>query len=221
MLEHAGIGIPREYYYPYALPERSKKRGIPAQTEDEYFEGVLRRQEYRNVGLKLNLHSYEMVLKEQTILNDPNHLHVYMYRHDKLRQAISWMRAVQTDEWILSPWHPRRSDYKSGAKLDLDLLREHLDLIMQWESEWERILRPKNRVFRIPYETVSVLSVQKIAQELGILRPISTFTSCEIQRDDLTEQWIDELGNEHRSLVERWSQDLNVDLFHPLSLKML
>jgi len=59
---------------------------------------------------------------------------VHLVRNDRLRQAISWLRAVQDGVWLVSEHEPARP--LAEPCFDYDVLAGMMDLIEEGEQGW-------------------------------------------------------------------------------------
>jgi trehalose 2-sulfotransferase len=105
-------------------------------------------------GLKLHLHHYRQWFTDRgwklTELVMPQRW-IYVTRRDRLAQAVSWERALQTGQWAA---HQRAL---RAPRFDLGRLRARVDDIGRMEAEWE-VLFDHLRVepHRVAYEDLAV-----------------------------------------------------------------
>ena len=125
----------------------------------------------------------------------PNLHYIWITRRDKLRQAISYVRALQTGEWMRRTSEPPPSikepvfDLESIDTLLQEILKEELSI--QQYFDLHGILP-----FTVVYEEL-VSAYEETAQQilayLGILVPKGlVFRKRELQRqaDTVTEEWV-------------------------------
>jgi len=118
---------------------------------------------------------------------------VWLRRRDKLRQAISRYRAMQTDEWQRSSGTPPN---RTPVPFDAAAIWDGYDKIVHWEQCWEGEFRGLGaRPLEVCYEQIVAnpqAVVDKICRLMGVAtRPIDV-GQCPIavQRDELTELWV-------------------------------
>jgi len=122
-------------------------------------------------------------------LADPKY--VYLTRQDRLRQAISLVRAVQTSQW-------RSMDAASCApQYDAHAIAREVQSLAQDEDRWEEFF-DRNRVtpYRLTYEEFTGLPPRTVAALLSYLghdEPLEialSQTQHRRQADDVTEEWL-------------------------------
>jgi len=119
---------------------------------------------------------------------------VRLSRNDRLRQAVSFVRAGLTSEWAR-----RKTDRDCPADwpaYDADLIRSMMELIDRHEHSWDAMLQTfDGPVFRITYEALErdyrgtvkdVLTFLGLKATRAIPDPVLTR-----QADDTTEDWVD------------------------------
>jgi len=122
-------------------------------------------------------------------LADPKY--VYLTRQDRLRQAISLVRAVQTSQW-------RSMDATACvARYDAHAIAREVQVLEQDEATWEEFF-DRNGVtpYRLTYEAFTGRPQGAIAALLSYLghdKPVEialTHTQHRRQADDVTEEWL-------------------------------
>lgn len=114
---------------------------------------------------------------------------IYLTRRDHVRQAISYYRALRTDQW--SCFDPD----KPNPPFDLKNILEKVSWVLQYEREWNAWLKDRPHL-HLYYEDLGAESVEQIAAYLGrkvLVPPTSYFT---IQRDEWTERCYQKLFEE-------------------------
>jgi LPS sulfotransferase NodH len=113
---------------------------------------------------------------------------IFMTRVDQVRQAISWARAAQTDQWS-SEMAPRQE-----PRYNRRLIFECIEKILQIEALWRQYFAVKKIVpLELTYET--------LAQDFdGTFRRVTDFLGVEIDRvpeppterlyDEVSEEWL-------------------------------
>lgn len=111
---------------------------------------------------------------------------VYLRRKDKLRQAISWFRAKQTNQW--STWD-NPPDFE--PQFNYEDIKTLMDWIKVHERKWDQHLENK-KVLRLVYENITDSVVHEIANFIGAeVNPNNLVTGLQVQRDELTEEWVE------------------------------
>jgi LPS sulfotransferase NodH len=117
---------------------------------------------------------------------------VWLERGDRVAQAVSWARAIQTNQW-------RSSDPADGeASFDADQIRGLVDLIGSETAAWASWFEEEEILpYRVTYEELLVNprgTVEAIADFAGIRLPIGadirTYPDFERQADELNTAWI-------------------------------
>ena len=213
LLHGAGLGFPGEYYYPESLSERIRLWTMPDGTRlpesssaQHYFEDVMRSQG-EIAGVKLNWQSLLIFIRDMGLRPDELGFRlIYLTRRDKLRQAISWYRAVATNQWTSLGEKPAEAPPFDWAKINGWLQAITLD-----EARWEHYFQKADApVMRLIYEDMHDRTVPEIAGFLGCDLPhadhshdagkwahgdfamSSGLQKMSVQRDELTDQWVDQ-----------------------------
>jgi LPS sulfotransferase NodH len=119
----------------------------------------------------------------------PNLHFVYLTRDDLLGQAISWARALQTEQYRST------QPAKRPAVYDADLIRSQLAAIVRECAQWEVFFaRTGIEPLRIVYERFledRSGHVDRVANLVGIKNPSVDRRKVDlvIQRDAVTEEW--------------------------------
>ncbi len=137
----------------------------------------------------------------------PNLHFVYLSRDDLLGQAISWARALQTEQYRST------QPAKRPAVYDADLIRSQLMAIVRERAQWEAFFaRTGIEPLRIVYERFledRSSYVDRVANLVGIENPVVDQRRVDlvIQRDAVTEEW------EQRFREENGDPNVLDDLF--------
>jgi LPS sulfotransferase NodH len=119
----------------------------------------------------------------------PNLHFVYLTRDDLLGQAISWARALQTEQYRST------QPAKRPAVYDADLIRSQLTAIVRERAQRETFFAQTGiEPLRIVYERFledRSSYVDRVANLMSIENPVVDQRKVElvIQRDAVTEQW--------------------------------
>lgn len=191
MLRAGGFGSPLEYYFPYDFEKRKQvwheqthslrigKDENP--TPKHWFQTVLRRG-----AVKCTWDSHELLLKEAG--EDMDHVdryYVYLRRRNRLQQAVSWYRALQTRQWTSHDNCEKQPEYSREG------ISECLRWIAQHEERWEHWLSDTEHL-RLFYEQITPATLDVIAAFAGMTRQRTRLvpTDYQILRDELTEEWM-------------------------------
>ena len=186
-------GAPTEFFEPNQWPEFARRWG--ADTLDAYMREMLARKTTPNgvFGLKI-LYPQLVDALGDTSPGEvfPNLRYVYVTRHDHLRQAVSFARAIQTDRWASDNPPPDVEPVYDAAQIE-----ELLAWIEREEGQWEALFeREQVRPLRISYEDFVTAMDQSLADVLrfldvevppGFQPPEPTLAR---QADDVTEDWV-------------------------------
>jgi LPS sulfotransferase NodH len=135
---------------------------------------------------------------------------VYLARDDLLGQAISWARALQTEQYRSTQPAKRPAGY------DADLIRSRLTAIVRERAQWETFFaRTGIEPLRIVYERFledPSSYVDRVANLVGIENPLVDQRRVDlvIQRDAVTEEW------KQRFRAENGDPNVLDDLFRNL-----
>ncbi len=117
---------------------------------------------------------------------------VYVRRRDRIRQAVSWLRARQTGAW------DDASPEESEPQYDAEAIAARLALIERQERGWESYFSEGGLApLRLDYEEIAedpVAAARTVLRHVGI----QGWEGCEIPRptrqrqsDTLTEAWVE------------------------------
>jgi LPS sulfotransferase NodH len=119
----------------------------------------------------------------------PNLHFVYLTRDDLLAQAISWARALRTEQYRST------QPAKRPAVYDANLIRSQLMAVVRERAQWEAFFaRTGIEPLRIVYERFledQSSYVDRVANLVGIENPVVDQQRVDlvIQRDAVTEEW--------------------------------
>lgn len=129
----------------------------------------------------------------------PQPRYVYLTRDDKARQAISYFRAIHTNEWFRLAGEERPAD-GDGPPLvpDFQQIRWLEDLVSEHDRNWERFFTVSGlQPLRLTYEQLCAdfkECVEHVLNFIGIDRPADMAISVPDllkQADELTEHWLE------------------------------
>ncbi len=207
-------GRPSEYFLPQNEKEWSEKRG--ASTYDEYLSKVVAETSSPNgvFGSKMMFEYFGDSLAKLRALprfadeeiDDasllcrvfPNLKYIWLTRTNKLRQAVSYLRAWQSQSWATNQ-EPLRSPEYSFELLDMVLSK----IVLQ-EVGWQEFFAANSIVpFVVTYEDFvphQELTIGRILDFLEIPYPetlVSRAQTARRQADEITEEWV------HRFITDK------------------
>jgi LPS sulfotransferase NodH len=184
LLASTGVaGRPHEWFW--RDTRRSLERAWGVRDPDDYVELVLAAGTTPNgiFGAKLMLGS----VPDLSAFPEPRF--VWLRRHDRVAQAVSFAKAVQTGRW--HHWNLPPREEPSYRFDEIDALRRELDDLDQGWRRWfeDRGVAP----LEIAYEE---LVTDSRAAVLSVLELLSLETSAEIAVEPLTRAVADGLGDD-------------------------
>ncbi|MGH2978892.1 MAG: Stf0 family sulfotransferase [Solirubrobacterales bacterium] len=188
-------GAPAEFFHPDKM--RALRRRWEVETLDEYLRELLARKTSPNgvFGIKAHLGQYEPLFGDsdpRTVLPDPRL--VFITRRDRLRQAVSWVRALQTLRWADHD-SPRA---ERPAVFDHEHITRKLGRIEREEGLWEELFERHGLVpHRVVYEDLveaQDATVRTVLEGLGIDVPADLHLpppALDRQADELSDEWVE------------------------------
>jgi LPS sulfotransferase NodH len=118
---------------------------------------------------------------------------ITLFRRDKLRQALSLLRAHQTGQW------QRGDERATPPKYEKKLVRKMINRVIRLEGRWDREMKASGVTpdLRLEYEDVTSdmkVALGRIAALAGVALPDDLDIGeppTKRQRDALTEEWVD------------------------------
>jgi LPS sulfotransferase NodH len=162
----------------------------------EYWAQVmnLRTSENGVFGYKMFIGNYEQILKSNhDFLSNisPDYV-IYFTREDKLAQAVSYAKAIQTKKWFA------HSKQHSDPVYSFDAIRAQIESIAHQERAWEKIfVLTGTEPLRVGYSDLLAREgdiMEQIAKYLGIDhdgQPVIDMEPMGIQRDQLSDEWME------------------------------
>ena len=187
-------GAPMEYLDPAGIEAFRRSWGV-GETFDDYLAALFERKTSTNgvFGLKLLFGQLgELGGRElRAVLPDPRF--VYITRRDQVRQAVSFARATQTEQWASD--HPE-PDVK--PVYHRDQIQRMLEWIKRDEGSWElyfahHSISPLPIVYEDFVESVEQ-TVLRVMDHIGIDRPGGFQLkppTIERQADELSDEWVE------------------------------
>jgi LPS sulfotransferase NodH len=185
-------GAPSEYFDTNQMLEFQRAWGVS--DFEDYLESLVAKKTSLNgvFGLKAHYHQLVEAFEDREVAGVfPKLRLVYIRRADRVRQAVSFARAMQTEQWS--------SLQEAPAALpvyDAQQIRQMLEWIEREEDQWEQWFAGcAAPVFRVVYEqlvraieptVVAVLRFLDVELPAGFELPEPTLQA---QADDLNEDW--------------------------------
>ena len=196
LLSATGVaGVPSELFHPDFRRILSERWEV--ETTEDYIEQLLARKTGPNgvFGVKAHWGQYHPVFGDtdpRRLL--PNLKLIFMSRRDHLRQAVSWVRALQTLRW--QSQHPERP--QRAAEFDPEHIARKLARIDREEDAWRTLFaRCGIEAHGILYEDLASDRSETLCEALAFIgvEPPATLQvaqpTLERQADALSEQWVE------------------------------
>jgi LPS sulfotransferase NodH len=187
-------GAPEEFFHPEKMPHLMRRWGVGGL--DEYLRALLAHKTSPNgvFGAKVHWGQYSPVLGDR----DPNELFpntrfVHITRGDRLRQAVSWVRAMQSQRWTSAQQRAGRGEpVFDAADIAAKLRRLEGD-----ESRWHGLFERHGIVpHEVEYEELTERPAEVVAGTLahiGIEAPdpvLDGQPSLRRQSDSISDEWV-------------------------------
>jgi trehalose 2-sulfotransferase len=187
-------GAPGEYF-DHALMNQFRRRWN-TESFDEYLDALVARKTGANGVFGFKAHFFQLDESFRGSMLDeafPGLRCVYITRDDRLRQAISWARALQTNKWASD--HAVREPHAEVFR------RNQIDRLMtgiaEREQRWESFFAESGtQPLRVTYEELLAAPQQTVAAVLGHIgvtdahRHPAGAPTLRRQADELTERWV-------------------------------
>jgi len=235
-LDFTGLaGHPREWFLPFEEQQQRARWGRDCldSSPRSYLSHIVSEGSTSNGVFGLKLHHYQlanlaatlrrveeyrgMKVQEALAAAFPSLRYIWLTRKDKARQAISYQRAVQTEQW----WQLDEGPPDAGGAqlpLDLDLIAGLEQVLLRNEASWQRFFaRCGADPFVVSYEELSADyagTIGALLDWLGIAEP----GEIEIrpprlrrQADSVTEAWLDRYRAFKQARPDRTKQGARPD----------
>jgi LPS sulfotransferase NodH len=188
-------GAPAEFFHPDKMAALQGRWGVDGL--DDYLGELLARKTSPNgvFGTKAHWGQYEPLFGEsdpRTVL--PGLRLVFITRRDRLRQAVSWVRALQTLEWVTEVSPP----VKRPEVFDHEHITQKLGRIDREEDVWESLFdRHGIEPHRVVYEDFierQEQTVRGVLDLLGVDAPADLSLPPPVldrQADERTDEWVE------------------------------
>jgi LPS sulfotransferase NodH len=185
-----------EGWFSYALQRGTSSNGVfGAKMMWNYFDDFRARvRELPGLGDVMFNEALDMIFPQLRI--------VFVRRRDKVAQAVSLWRAVQTQNWrtdidLESADGGQRGDY------DYDAIKFLVDELHRWDARWEDWFHATGREpIRVIYEefvTARAATVGRVLDTLGVAprEPEDVKGPMRRQADDVSESWVERFRLDH------------------------
>jgi trehalose 2-sulfotransferase len=195
LLGNTGLaGAPAEFFHPDKM--RVLRRRWEVETLEDYVRELIPRKTSPNgvFGAKAHWGQYHPLFGDsdpRSVLPDPRL--VFITRRDRLRQAVSWVRALQTLQWA----NQDSAQLERPAVYDSEHITRKLGRIDREETAWEQLCERHGIVpERVVYEEFvedQDATVRALLEALGVEVPADLHLPSPVldrQADELTEEWV-------------------------------
>jgi trehalose 2-sulfotransferase len=188
-------GVPHEYLRQDLIERLKESWGVELATFDDYLVELARRKTSPNgvFGLKALWNQYTLTIGDRDPTGlFPNPAFIHLRREDRVRQAVSWTKALKTGSWLSVIPEDRREPEFDRAQIERIVRR-----IEEGEAGWERVFeRHGISPYRLTYEEVAADPARKARDVLDFVG-VELPTGFEIQRpvlerqaDRLSDEWV-------------------------------
>ena len=187
-------GMPAEYFRPDVMARFKRRWAV--ETFDDYLRELMKRKTSPNgvFGLKVHWDQYETLAEERDPAPRFPDLHfIEARRDDHVRQAVSWVRALQTGAWssLISP------EVSRPAVFDREDIERKIGRLEREENAWQEFFRRHEITpHRVSYEGLAQAPeehVRDLLEFLGQTLPTDFEIEppvMERQTDELSEEWV-------------------------------
>jgi LPS sulfotransferase NodH len=196
------LGTPSEVLNPGFDLKGFKNRFKASSPADYIAELIARRTAKSGVfGLKAHFENFEGFLKEYPALLDVLSpvTYIYINRRDRVAQAVSMARALQTNQWSSQAHDGKKPELRYNRELIANAMKE----VELQDAGWLNWFKAKNITpFRLTYEDLladPAGTVQRVVEHLGVQdaeRDEVKVPPVEKQGDDTNQEWIERFRRE-------------------------
>jgi LPS sulfotransferase NodH len=203
------LGAPSEVFNSVTNEMQTLMARFKAYSHADYVAKLLAKRTSRNgvFGMKAHFHQFEAFLKKYPPLLEALAPITYIYidRRDKVAQAVSMAKALQTDQWS-SQW---RGSPRPTLRYDRELIAKSMSEVELQDARWLRWFELHNITpFRVTYEDLiadPAAVVRGVIERLGVQddEPDALdIPAIEKQGDDTNQEWIERFVREARAEAE-------------------
>jgi trehalose 2-sulfotransferase len=193
-------GAPHEYFHPSHAQDYQERWGY--KTKKEYVDLLRRWRTTPNGLFGVKLHFYQIdefgldFKSIDELLDQPKY--VFIRRKTKIRQAISLVKAEQTNQYALE-----LGDELMRAEYDFTATRDQFFRLIDEENKWEEYFNAHN------IEPLVVWYEDLAEDYTKVLVDIFHFLSVEISEDAIPEPSIYKMSD---ATTEEWVKQFNLDM---------
>ena len=210
------LGIPSEVFNSKTNEMQNLMARFKAYSHADYIAKLLAHRTSRNgvFGMKAHFHQFEGFLKQYPgVLEALAPVsYIYIERRDRVAQAVSMARALQTSQWS-SQW---QGISKPVLNYDREMIAKSLSEVELQSARWLRWFDlHKIEPIRVVYEDLiadPAVTVRAIVEQLGVQddEPEDLdIPAIEKQGDETNQEWIDRFTQETRAETERREAEAN------------
>jgi LPS sulfotransferase NodH len=200
------LGAPSEVFNSATNEMQTLMARFRAYSHADYVAKLIANRTSRNgvFGMKAHFHQFEAFLKKYPPLLESLAPITYIYidRRDKVAQAVSMAKALQTDQWS-SQW---RGSPRPMLRYDRELIAKSMSEVELQDARWLRWFELHNITpFRVTYEDLiadPAAIVRSVVERLGVQddEPDDlNIPAIEKQGDDTNQEWIERFVREARA----------------------
>jgi LPS sulfotransferase NodH/2-polyprenyl-3-methyl-5-hydroxy-6-metoxy-1,4-benzoquinol methylase len=209
------LGTPSEVFNSATNELQTLMARFKAYSAADYIAKLLARRTSRNgiFGIKAHFHQFEAFLKKYPALLEALAPVTYIYidRRDKVAQAVSMAKALQTDQWS-SQWRGRPDPV---LRYDRGLIEKSLKEVELQDARWLQWFETHDIApFRVTYEDLIADPagiVRGIVELLGVRNDepdVVRVPTVEKQSDDTNQEWIERFARETLAAGEHSDTDV-------------
>ena len=203
------LGAPSEVFNSATNEMQTLMARFRAYSHADYVAKLIANRTSRNgvLGMKAHFHQFEAFLKKYPPLLEALAPTTYIYidRRDKVAQAVSMAKALQTDQWS-SQW---RGSPRPMLRYDRELIAKSMSEVELQDARWLRWFELHNITpFQVTYEDLiadPAATVRSVVERLGVQddEPDDLkIPEIEKQGDDTNQEWIERFVREARADAE-------------------
>ena len=163
-------------------------------------------------GLRLQRHSFDFLQQKLSAfnpgcLNDAqrfktvfgNTLYIHLSREDKIRQAVSYVRAMQSGLWHIAPDGTELERLSAPGKLkyDADEIHKRVEEMTAYDQSWKQWFASQQiKPLQISYESLSGNPIETLGcvlDELGLNPNVAVGVEVSVAKlaDRNSDKWVD------------------------------
>lgn len=153
------------------------------------------------------------VEKQESVWEDlfPNSKHVYLSRRNKVRQAVSWWKAIKTEQWHVRP-------AESRIKPGLDFYEEHYDFAALSHLYHQLVLKECATESYFAHHGIrphTVIYEDLCRDYRGEINKIMRHLGFDYEQEEPTHTYFTPTSDEHSEIwVERFRKELQQEWSH-------